>query len=429
MSLRSVPVWLRSSAAILVLVLIAGGATWVRERRRVDRDARTVREALAAGHPRRAREALDRWLAARPDSAEAHALRAEVALAKDDFAEVKIAFNRARDLGWPQEKLDRLQAIWQSKLGQFVPAEPVLTRIWTTSEKTDPGVDEALARIFLKTYRLKKAKAVIERWIVDAPEDARPYLWLTEIDRRTEVDNPGSWEADYREALKRDPDLDAARRGLAETLRRVHRNDEAAAEYARYLERHPDEPVALVGSGLNELERGDLSKASAQLDRALELAPKDPAALKGRAEVALASGDPASAGRWLDQAVVGDPFDEGAYYARSQVRALLGRTAESQADRATFDRLKKEQAELLAMRTRLMDTPGDNDTRSKVVSWCFEHGRDHDGLEWAMAILSSDPNHPSTCRILADYYAKRPDGAGLANYYRARAGAAASAIP
>ena len=50
-----------------------------------------------------------RWLHAQPSSAEAHALKAEVALAEGDFPEVKREFNEARSLGYPDEKLDRIQ--------------------------------------------------------------------------------------------------------------------------------------------------------------------------------------------------------------------------------------------------------------------------------------------------------------------------------
>jgi tetratricopeptide (TPR) repeat protein len=413
--------------AILGLGLIAAAGFVIREHRKVARDAQAVRDALAAGRPAWAAEPLRRWLRARPSSAEAHALRAEVALADNDFAEVKREFNQARALGYSDEKLERLRAIWLSRLGNFAEAEPILGRLWSTSATTDPAVDEALARIYLKTYRLRSARAVIRRWIQDAPADGRPYLWLTEIDRRTEVDNPAAWENDYREALKRDPDLDPARHGLAESLRKVHRNDEAAQEYALYLARHPDDPIALAGAGLNALELGDLSGAASLLDHALKVAPKDPNALKGRAEVALYSGETAAACRYLDQAIEADSFDDGAYYVRSRVREMLGDSAGANADRRAFDRLKKEQAELLAMRTSLMDTPADNDTRAKVVAWCFEHGRQQDGLDWAMAILANDPNHAATCRLLADYYARRPDGAGLANLYRAKASSQPSA--
>ena len=108
----------------------------------------------------------------------------------------------------------------------------------------------------------------------------------------------------------------------------------------------------LTGAGLNALELGDLSTASRLLDHALEIAPKDASALKGRAEVALYSGDLTAARNWLDKAIVVDPFDDGAFHVRGRVRAFLGDAPGAEADRATFDRLKKEQAELLALRPR-----------------------------------------------------------------------------
>jgi Flp pilus assembly protein TadD len=415
--------WLALTILGLGWIVVAGFE--FQEHRAVERDAQAAREALAGGRAVRARDPLGRWLRARPNSAEAHALLAEIELAEADFGKVKPAFNEARALGYPEAKLERIRAIWLARLGRYAEAEPILTRLWESQPKTDPAVDEALARIFLKTYRLRKAQAVIERWIQDAPADGRPFLWLTEIDRRTEVDNPESWERHYREALRRDPELDPARHGLAESLRKVHRNEESAREYAHYLARHPDDPVALTGAGLNALELGNLAEAVQLLDRALALAPTNSAALKGRAEVDLQHGDLASAGRRLDQAVKANPFDDEALHVRARVRALLGDTAGAQADRAAFDRLKKDQAELLEMRSRLLDNPSDNDTRSKAAAWCLAHGREQDGLEWAMAVLANDPNHAPTCLLLANYYSQRPDGAGLANFYRLKAAAPA----
>jgi tetratricopeptide (TPR) repeat protein len=400
--------------------MVAGAIGWYRRHKVIEGDAEAVRSALAAGRTTAAREPLLRWVGARPDSAEAHALLAELALAEGDLARVKPEFNRARDLGYPVPRLDRLRAIWLARIGRFAEAEPILARLWSESPVPDPAVDEALARTYLRTYRLARARAVILRWIDDTPTDGRPFLWLTEIDRRTEVDNPESWVRHYREALRRDPDLDQARSGLAESLRKAHRNDEAAEEFTRYLDRHPEDATALVGAGLNALELADLATASRLLDRALSLAPTSPAALKGRADVDLQQGALGDARRRLDQVLQVDPFDDGALYARAQVRARQGDTAGALADRAAFDRLKKEQADLLAMRERLLNHPDDSETRSKVVSWLLAHGREQDGLDWAMAILAQDPDHAPTCRILADYYSRRPDGAGLANFYRAK---------
>jgi tetratricopeptide (TPR) repeat protein len=416
---RLTPPWL------LGLSLTAGSfalvGLLVLNNRAIEHRAQAAQVAVAAGRTTQARGLLHAWLRARPSSAEAHALLAEVALSDGDFAAVQHELEAARSLGCAEPKLERIRALLSARAGRYAEAEAVLARLWTENAGPDAAVDEALARIYLKTYRLRRASAVIQRWINDSPADGRPIFWLTEIDRRTAPDNPALCESHYRQALDRDPDLAPARLGLAESLRKIHRNEEAGQEYEYYLSRHPDDAAALSGAGRNAFELGDFARAAQLLDRALEVAPADPEALRWRAEMEVNSGDPAAARRRLDQALQADPFDAEAFHIRAQVRRLLGDTPGAADDRAAFERLKKDQAELLAMRGRLLDHPADNDTRSRVVEWCFAHGRDQDALEWAMAILASDPNHASTCRLLAEYYRKRPDRAGLANFYRFRA--------
>jgi Flp pilus assembly protein TadD len=408
------------------LALIGGAGILVHEHRAVERDARSARGAFAAGRPAMAVEPLRRWFRARPSSPEVHALLAEAALAGGDLAEVGRELERARSLGCPESKLEKVHAIVLARLGRYAEAEPILTRLWTEQEITDPAVDEALARIFLKTYRLFHARKVIERWIKDAPADGRPFVWLTEIDRRTNGGDPALPEVHYRAALERDPDLDTARLGLADSLRTNHRNDEASLEYERCLARSPEDPAALSGAGQNALEMNDLSRAAHLLDRALVQTPNDPSALKARARVALHTGDLPTARRMLDQVIGADAFDEEAFYIRARVRAMEGDFAGAKADGKIFDHLKHEQEEMLSMRARLLNDPADNDSRAKAVAWLFEHGRDKDGLEWAAAILANNPNHGPTCRLLADYYEKRSDGAGLANFYRLKASTKAS---
>ncbi len=158
-----------------------------------------------------------------------------------------------------------------------------------------------------------------------------------------------------------------------------------------------------------------------RLDRALALAPADPLAMKGRAEVDLRGRDLASARRRLDQVLRANPFDQEALHGRSGVRALLGDSDGAKADRAAFEQLKRDQAELLKLRGLLLGEPTNLDLIVKVAAWMFAHGRDQEGLGWAMAAMGANPNHAPTCRLLADYYAGRPSEAGLANFYRLKA--------
>ncbi len=345
----------------------------------------------------------------------------QVALADGSFAEVTRCMNQARDLGLPKADLERFHAVALARIGRFAEAEPILARIWSSEAGTDPMIDDAIVRVYLRTYRLGEAREVIGRWMADAPDDARPYLWLTEIDRRIEVDNPESWERHYREALRRDPRLEAARLGLAETLAHVHRNAEADEQYRQYLGRHPDDSAALAGAGCNAVELGEVDRGTELIGRALELAPDNPVALKGMADVDVHRGALESALGRLDRAVRADPFDQEALNRRAAVRMRLGDAEGSRADRVVLERLKRDQAELLGLRSRVLAEPSNSDLRYRVAAWMFAHGREQQGEAWATAILANDPGHVATCRLLADHYAGRPDKAGLANYYRLRA--------
>ena len=51
------------------------------------------------------------------------------------------------------------------------------------------------------------------------------------------------------------------------------------------------------------------------------------------------------------------------------------------------------------------------------AGWLIEHGHEEEGLDWTRLILAMKPNHPPTCRFLADYHASNGNQ-GLANDFR-----------
>ncbi len=171
--------------------------------------------------------ALDRWLRASPDSAEAHFVKSQVCFELARFDETSQALDRAQWLGYPERPIYRLRALLLVRLRRYIEAEPILLHMLDESREPDPEVDEALTLVFLETYRLELAVKVIERWIRDAPRDPRPYLCWTEVDFRLEVDNAEGMERHFRTALALDPNLDRARIGLADLLSRLHRDAEA----------------------------------------------------------------------------------------------------------------------------------------------------------------------------------------------------------
>ena len=410
-------------------LMVTAKWTWFRGNADVDDYAQSTRRELALGRTAAARDRLNRWIAARPRSAEARLLSAQVALAEGDLAKVTQDLNDARSLGCPRDKLERVHALSLSRIGRYGEAESLLLSFYRPETDPDPAVDEALVRIYMMTYRLRDAERLIRQWIRDAPDDGRPFLWLAEYDRRMEVDNAEALEEHYREALQRDPELDQARLGLAETLRKIHRQAESAKEYDFYLARHPDDVAALAGAGRVALELADPVKAALFLDRALAIAPRNVDALKGKANLELSHGEFELALGRLDTVLDIDPYDTEAYYSRSRVRVRLGQHAGAKQDLDAFKRYTADQADLLKLRGVLMAEPNNNDARSKVAAWMFAHGRNEDGLGWASAVLSSEPRHAAASMLLATYYDRRGDNPGLANFYRLQALASGPAPP
>jgi Tfp pilus assembly protein PilF len=407
--------WIWAAGALLLGFVVTGSFCWSRFRPSPDIDA--ARRAVAAGRFQEALVPLERWILARPNSAEAQYLRARVAYALGQPRELRDALERAAALGYPEVPLQRLRGLDLCRAGHYDEAEPILVQVINAEGGGDAEAEEALTRSLLMTYKLDRAKLVIKRWSKDAPQDPKPYLWMTEIDRRDDVGGKEALVEHYRAALRLDSKLNEARLGLAEGLRALHQNRAAAAEYETYLARKPKDVQALVGAGRTALELGEVAATTRYLDRALAIDSKNLAALKERANLDLRNGANADALRRLDDAVRVDPYDAEVAHSRSLVLSRLNRSDEAKTEQQRASRLRRDRAELLETRGKLTSDPNNNELRYQVARWLIGHGQGDEGVRWAKNILASDPAHAATNHLLADYYQRRGD-AGLANYYR-----------
>jgi tetratricopeptide (TPR) repeat protein len=406
-------------------LFVAAGVMF--RRRGASRDALEARRALAAGRFAAAVAPIARWLKAQPDSAEAQFLKGRVALALGNLPEAAERLKRAQELGHPRPQLVLLQAMLASRLGRHAEAEPILRQAFLDARGPDPQLDEALARVYLETYDLNRAAVVLDRWAREAPEDPKPHLWRVEVDSRIHG-APDAVLNDYREALRRDPNLAKARLGLADELRQAHRNAEAATEYEAYLAHQPDDPAGHLGAGQNLLEKGDEAAATRHFERALALDPKNASIYKQYAEADILRGDFAAALRHLDRAVELDAYDLPVRHRRSLALTRLGRTGEAKAEQAATNRLRAELSSLNEARARLVNSPHDRASQIEVARWMFDHGHDQEGAKWAEKVLREQPGNPDASRLLADYH-QRQGNPGLANFYRLQASSGPDFLP
>jgi tetratricopeptide (TPR) repeat protein len=306
-----------------------------------------------------------------------------------------------------------------SKAGRHSEAEMTLKRAFAQSRAPDRQVDEALAKTLLEMYNLTDAATVLERWAHDFPDDPKPYLWWAEVHSRTGGDANAVLN-DYRESLHRDPTLAQARRGLAEELRKAHRNAEAAIEYNVYLELEPTDAGAHLGAGQNLLELGDEDAATRELKRAVELDANNAAAYKELAELAARRADWTTSLALLDRAIAIDQADVALRYRRGLALSRLGRDDQARAEQAAASRLRNDLDRLTQARERLIAAPHDRKSQLEVARWMFDHAQEYEGARWARKMLAEHPDDREANRLLADYHARRGE-TGLANFYRLHA--------
>ena len=405
-------------AGILLLAVLAVAGGWLLKSKFDEREPRIVR-ALAEGRLDQASEAVDRWLMSSPASAAAHYFKARVAWAQNDLSSVDQELVRARALGYDWTRLAPLRGLMLARANQPSEAEPLLRDAFYDARELDGEVAEALARLYLRTFRLTEAAAVLDRWSRELPGDAHPHLLQAEIDVRFDAASEVII-ARCRAALERDPSLDQARLRLAEELRKNHQNPEAATEYALYLERKPEDPVGYLGAGQNAVEMSKFAEATQLLDQSLSLAGHDPIALAARGALERRRGNLESALEYFDQAVKADPFDHNNRYQRMLILAGLGKKIAAESERKIVETLKGDQDRFDEITHQLVRKPLDPQLRGEAAIWLMEHGREDEAVEWANLVLRTDPSHLAMNRLLADYYRKKGQ-VGLANLHEASA--------
>jgi tetratricopeptide (TPR) repeat protein len=402
--------------ALLMVPLSAALLWWCRDAL-AHRDARKAHLSLEQGRIDEAAFAIERWLKSAPDSADAHYMKARLAWAQHDLSTVDRELTQAERLGYSWHQLARLRGLLLARGSQKSEAEAMLRWQFDHSSEPDSELAEALARLYLGTYRLGDAAAVIDRWMREAPKDALPYLLRAEIDLRNHASSEVMIGL-YQAALKRDSSLDQARFGLAGQLYSDRRFAEAATEYAAYMARKPEDPLGYLRAGQNALDMGDLPAARALLDKALALAPHDSEVLAAQATLELRGGRIEKALHFFEQSIKIDPFDHWNHYQRMLILARQGRKAEAEEERQNVERLKREHARFGEISDGLLRNPLDMQLRGEAARWLMEHGHHQEAVDWANLVLQADPSDPAMNRLLADHYRKNGQ-LGLANFYEA----------
>jgi tetratricopeptide (TPR) repeat protein len=408
---------LRRPAVLVLLGLSAVGLALLGAHRWPERHLRNARAALTDRKYDVARASLLRYLNARPNSAEAHLLLAQLDRRANNYADAASHLDACERLGGPSDAIAMERALAVIQNGAY---NPELDR-WCYEHLQRNDADqyvilEALSQGFTKTYRLKEAMACLQRMLVLQPDSSyalRRRAWI--YSQGEEHDRA---EADYRRALEIDPEDAAARLGLAEILLNVRKNGREAAEHYERLWAGKHEGTIALGLARGWRLLGRNADARRLLDDWLSLHPTDASALAERGRLALDEQATEQGVALLRRAITLAPYLRDANYTLYLESTKQGRKAEAEACQERMKQSEKVREELAQLTRRLGAAPDNADLRCRIAQIFLSYGDEEEGVRWLLCTLQNHPRHAPSHRVLADYYQKRGQNDRAAEHRR-----------
>jgi tetratricopeptide (TPR) repeat protein len=186
--------------------------------------------------------------------------------------------------------------------------------------------------------------------IVAGPNSARTHQMMAhELARQGHTDEA---IANYREALKIDPNASGLHFELAEMLNSsgaAGSHEEAEKEYQAALALNPQDEKSECKLGDLAALRGDQNAAAEHYGRALQLQPNDSEAMLGLAKAFMTMNQPEKALPLFEQAVKVDPTNATAHFRLSTLYRKMGRADDASRELADYQKYK-------AMKEKLRET-------------------------------------------------------------------------
>jgi len=229
----------------LSFIVAAAGPAW--RSVRVFRNLRQAREHVAQGSPQDAVPLLQDLAEMSPQRADLQYL---LGVAQRRAGNVDLArpfLQRARELGWSPEDIDRQERLLVVQTGQAAWAEQLLQEAARTDTPDDAAEEiyEALAVGYLMAYQLRKAEQCLSDWIDWRPEAIPPRLLMAVLLKR--VARTDDARLAYEEILAIAPEHRTAHLEYAILLLQENRIQEPFAHFKYCAEVDPQKMEARLG--------------------------------------------------------------------------------------------------------------------------------------------------------------------------------------
>jgi tetratricopeptide (TPR) repeat protein len=294
-----------------------------------------------------------------------------------------------------------------------VRVEEVEGRCWSLVEKGHGEsllILEALARGYLRQYRLDQAQFCLDVWRQVQPDSPQAFF-LEGLLRFDYLHAPPKYPVEsYRQALALDPDHEEARLGLAVALLSGKDYAEAAQHFEHLLPMQPDNLRVRVGLAECRDGLGDSAEAVRLVDDVLARQPGFAAALSLRGQLALKSQQWRQAETCLRQALERNPMDHRARYSLVLCLDQTGRAEEARRERQQLEQMEQDLKRFHEVVTKeIAQRPTDPALHCKAGQLLLRAGQREEGVRWLQSALRLDPRNAEARQALADYVRQSKD--------------------
>jgi len=380
--------------------------------------------ARAGSDPTRSRQyiTLAGWVSS--DAPEIALARARLHRHEADLDAFRRDLQRARHLGIAPERADRERWMALAQSGQMGIAGPQLVNLLETGGGEEAEICEAFALGYMRMRDFGAALALLDAWTQEAPHDARPHVWIGQI--QAELWATEKAEAAFRRALQLAPSNAPAALGLGQLLLELKRPAEAIEFFQLAAADESAGAAASAGLATSLQAQNRLEEATQAIDLALQRFPDDYRLLVQKAEGFVERGEYAAAEKLLRPEIESGSRRREIRYAYAVALRGIGRTDEA-AEHFAYTREAAERTAAANQRIAAVTAEPDNaDLRHEIGQAHLTYGNIEDGLMWLQSALEIDPKHRPAHQALAEYYgektAQHPRYIGLAQRHRIAAG-------
>jgi tetratricopeptide (TPR) repeat protein len=404
--LRAILIWgahrRRLSALALLLALLAAAAAWAAPQVRAWRHLRAARAELERYHTPQAIRHLKVCRETWPRDPEVLLLAARAARRAGVYGDSERLLalyeqERGRDAAVTFERL-----LLDAEANQ----DPVVERCWQLVEQGHPDsalLLEALARGYMRRYRLGMARRCLDRWRQAQPDNPQ-MLYLDGLFHLDYAHAASAAVDSYGRAVELDSEHEEARLGLAVALLTGKDFAKAAEHFERLRLVQPDNARVRVGLAECRDGLGDTAEAVRMADEVLAQKPDFPAALSLRGQLALRQGQFAEAANWLRQAVRRNPADHRARYNLALALEQAGQAEEAKEHLRHFHQAEKDLARFNEIVTGdIARRPADPALHCELGQILLRAGQRDEGMRWLQSALQIDPGYGPARRALVDY--------------------------